>query len=188
MTGILNLIIGSLGSKFTIIQTFTATSTWTCPTGVTEVEYLVVAGGGGGGAGIGGGGGAGGYRTGTGLTVTPNNNYTITVGAGQPGGSAGTTQAGTDGQNSSIAQVEGSPSFTTITAVGGGGGGSGGNAPTGPGRTGGSGGGGGYNYPGGAASTSQKTPRAGRVECNEFGLVGGLGDAASCYWPCWVVW
>jgi hypothetical protein len=34
----------------TVIQTFTASGTWTCPTGVTEVEYLVVAGGGGGGA------------------------------------------------------------------------------------------------------------------------------------------
>ena len=33
---------------YTIVQTFTATSTWTCPTGVIEVEYLVVAGGGGG--------------------------------------------------------------------------------------------------------------------------------------------
>ena len=49
---------------YTIIQTFTATSTWTCPTGVTEVEYLVVAGGGGGGiqtttSGLGGGGGGG---------------------------------------------------------------------------------------------------------------------------------
>ena len=30
-------------SGFTIVQTFTATSTWTCPTGVTEVEYLSVA-------------------------------------------------------------------------------------------------------------------------------------------------
>jgi hypothetical protein len=27
-------------------QIFQATSTWVCPTGVTEVEYLVVAGGG----------------------------------------------------------------------------------------------------------------------------------------------
>ena len=26
---------------YTIVQTFTATSTWTCPAGVTEVEYLV---------------------------------------------------------------------------------------------------------------------------------------------------
>ena len=55
---------------FTVIQTFTANGTWTCPTGVTEVEYLVVAGGGSGGSssangGIGGG-GAGGFRTGPG--------------------------------------------------------------------------------------------------------------------------
>ena len=28
----------------TIIQTFLATGTWTAPTGVTSVEYLVVAG------------------------------------------------------------------------------------------------------------------------------------------------
>ena len=31
--------------SLTIVQTFTETSTWTCPAGVTEVEYLVVAGG-----------------------------------------------------------------------------------------------------------------------------------------------
>ncbi len=34
-----------------IIRTFTNSSTWECPEGVTEVEYLVVAGGGGGGGG-----------------------------------------------------------------------------------------------------------------------------------------
>ena len=61
--------------NITIVQTFTATSTWTCPAGVTEVEYLVVAGGGGTGStgtgagtsgttNTGGGGGAG--RTGNG--------------------------------------------------------------------------------------------------------------------------
>jgi hypothetical protein len=32
----------------TVIQTFTTSGTWTCPEGVTEIEYLVVAGGGGG--------------------------------------------------------------------------------------------------------------------------------------------
>ena len=52
MTGILATLIGQVfagggGGGYTIVQTFTATSTWTCPTGVTEVEYLVVAGGGG---------------------------------------------------------------------------------------------------------------------------------------------
>ena len=67
MTGILNLFLSTFrgAGGFTIIQTFTASGTWVCPTGVTEVEYLVVGGGGGGGATIGGGGGAGGFRTGT---------------------------------------------------------------------------------------------------------------------------
>ena len=91
MTGILNLIIGSLGRRYTIIQTFTATSTWTCPTGVTEVEYLIVGGGASGGKGDAGngGGGAGGFRTGTGLAVSAGSDYTITVGGG---GASQTTQ------------------------------------------------------------------------------------------------
>jgi hypothetical protein len=57
MTGILQAILagyGGAGATFTVIQTFTASGTWTCPTGVTEVEYLVVAGGGGGGSRYGG--------------------------------------------------------------------------------------------------------------------------------------
>jgi hypothetical protein len=51
MTGILNALFASLAGpqNVTVIQSFTATGDWTCPTGVTEVEYLVVAGGGGGG-------------------------------------------------------------------------------------------------------------------------------------------
>ena len=53
--------IWPLAGGYIVVQTFTATSTWTCPTGVTEVEYLVVAGGGGGGSTTGGGGGAGGF-------------------------------------------------------------------------------------------------------------------------------
>ena len=77
MAGILGLLLGAGGARYTIIQTFTATSTWTCPTGVTSVDYLVVAGGGAGGGNgnNGGGGGAGGYKTGTGLTVTPTQTY-----------------------------------------------------------------------------------------------------------------
>jgi hypothetical protein len=56
------------GEPVTVIQSFTATGDWVCPTGVTEVEYLVVAGGGGGGGGAwSGGGGAGGYRTASGF-------------------------------------------------------------------------------------------------------------------------
>jgi hypothetical protein len=33
-----------MGGGVTVIQSFTATGEWVCPTGVTEVEYLVVAG------------------------------------------------------------------------------------------------------------------------------------------------
>jgi hypothetical protein len=71
MTGILNALLGflrpSAAGPYVIIQTFTSSTTWVCPGGVTEVEYLVVGGGGGGGACIGAGGGAGGLRTGTGF-------------------------------------------------------------------------------------------------------------------------
>ena len=65
-----------------VVQTFLASGSWTAPTGVTSVDYLVVAGGGGGGCAAGGGGGAGGFRIGTGISVSAGNTYTITVGAG----------------------------------------------------------------------------------------------------------
>ena len=48
------------------IMTFNGSATWTAPTGVTSVDYLVVAGGGSGGSGTGGGGGAGGNSSGGG--------------------------------------------------------------------------------------------------------------------------
>jgi len=76
----------SSGKKYTVVSTFTASGSWTAPTKVTSVSYLVVAGGGGGGGSNGGGGGAGGYRTGTNLAVTPGTSYTVTVGAGGAGG------------------------------------------------------------------------------------------------------
>jgi hypothetical protein len=51
MTGILNALFASLAGpqNVTVIQSFTATGEWVCPTGVTEVEWLIVASGGGGG-------------------------------------------------------------------------------------------------------------------------------------------
>jgi hypothetical protein len=51
MSGIHLALLGMTfgGAPVTVIQSFTATGEWVCPTGVTEVEYLVVAGGGGGG-------------------------------------------------------------------------------------------------------------------------------------------
>lgn len=118
----------------TVIQTFTASTTWTCPTGVTEIEYLIVAGGGGGGT-YAGGGGAGGFRTGTGLSVTAGTDYTITVGGGGAGGAPGVSNRGTSGSNSVFGT-----SPNDITSAGGGGGG--GETPTVDGLDGGSGGGG----------------------------------------------
>ena len=44
-----NFFTGGSGATYTVVQRFLATGTWTAPTGVTEVEYLVVGGGGGGG-------------------------------------------------------------------------------------------------------------------------------------------
>ena len=84
MLSLLARAIGG-GGPYTVIQTFTSSTTWICPAGVTEVEYLVVAGGGGGGSNSGGGGGAGGFRTGTAAAVTTGTSYTITVGSGGAG-------------------------------------------------------------------------------------------------------
>ena len=59
-------------TSYTAVQVFTGSQTWTPPSGVTSVDYMVLGGGGGGGkSNGGGGGGAGGYQTGTGITVTP---------------------------------------------------------------------------------------------------------------------
>jgi len=110
------------------VQSFTSSTTWTAPAGVTSVNYLVVAGGGGGGSAatgisMGGGGGAGGLLQGQ-LTVIPGNTYTVTVGAG----GASTT----NGSNSV---------FGSITATGGGAG-AGGISSAVDAQNGGSGGGG----------------------------------------------
>ena len=116
MSGIMMLLLARVvgGQRFVEVKTFTTSGSWTAPTGVTEVEYLIVAGGGGGGAKRGGGGGAGGFRTGTGLSVTAGTDYTITVGGGGAGRSAASLGRGTVGSDSV---------FSTITSTGGGGGG-----------------------------------------------------------------
>jgi len=95
------------------IQTFTSSTIWTVPSGVTNVEYLVVGGGGGGGS-YGGGGGAGGFRTGT-LTGL-SGDQTVTVGSGGAGG--------IDWWWGTPATDGGDSAFGTITVSGGGGGGS----------------------------------------------------------------
>ena len=83
------------------IQSFTSATSWVVPTGVTSIDYVVVAGGGSGGSGWGdtgqGGGGAGGYQTGTGLSVTPGTPYTIAVGSGGAGVLNGTSNGSNSG-------------------------------------------------------------------------------------------
>ena len=112
--------------------------------GLSAVDYLVVAGGGGGGGG--GAGGAGGFKTATSFAVTAGISYTVTVGAG--GAAYAASVQGSDGSNSV---------FSSITSTGGGGGGGSG-APR-DGRTGGSGGGAGANLAaagtGGAGTSGQ---------------------------------
>jgi gliding motility-associated-like protein len=99
------------------IVSFTSTgnTSWTAPTNVNQVNYLLVGGGGGGGTGYdnagGGGGGGGMVLTGT-KTITAGNTYTITVGAGGAGGAnLRANLSGSPGNNSS---------FASITALGGG--------------------------------------------------------------------
>lgn len=93
-------------------DTFNASSTWTCPTGVTSVLLEAWGGGGGGGGrnatarGAAGGGG-GEYAAEAALAVTPGNIYTVTVGA------AG-VQDGADGGDSTFAG-----DAVTVTAHGG---------------------------------------------------------------------
>lgn len=106
------------------IAQFNASGTWTCPTGVTTAEFLVVgAGGAGGGAGansattdraVGGGGGGGAVKRTT-LSVTPGTSYTITVGA------KGTGATGAAGGNGGFSEVL-NGATTLIRAYGGRGG------------------------------------------------------------------
>jgi len=150
----------------------TGITSWTPQTGVTSIEYLVVAGGGGGGYGYyGGGGGAGGFRTATEFSVTPGVSLNVTVGAGG-GGSAASNVRGTNGANSSFTNT--TPG-TGISAAGGGGGGSRNSAVAGApcaGSDGGSGGGASFVWSaGGLNVTGQGFP--GGSNGYAFGAGGG---------------
>lgn len=149
------------------VETFTTaeTTSWTAPSGVTEVELLVVAGGGGGGTtefndrGAGGG-GAGGLIYDPAYSVTAGQSYTVTVGAGGAGGTSGSSYNGVNGGNSV---------FDSLTAIGGGGGAGQGGTPAG--RNGGSGGGGRNSGGGGAGTPGQGYP--GGTSTNKGGGAGG---------------
>ena len=172
-----NSIMYATGVPIPTVTSFTSSSTWTAPTGVTSVDYLIVGGGGGGANGYdnagGGGGGGGMVITGT-TTVVPGNTYTVTVGNGGAGGAnARTNNAGSDGQSSS---------FDTIVALGGGGGlgsrtvGNAGAAQVGSttAATGGGGSGGGFGGKGGGGSIS-----AGSANSGVTGGNGGSGTTSS---------
>lgn len=107
---------------------------------ISDVEYLVVAGGGGGGSGLGSGGGAGGFLTGY-IDLASNIQYSITVGNGGNGGVATDQSNPNNGTSGTNSELSGS-GLSTITAVGGGYGA--GIGSTTNGGSGGSGGGGGW--------------------------------------------
>jgi len=105
----------------TISFTTVGSTSWTAPTGVTSIDYVVIGGGGGGGGAydVGGGGGGGGglILNGT-KSVTPGTTYTITVGGGGAGGTGiGGGGGDTDGASGN------SSSFDNVIATGGGSGG-----------------------------------------------------------------
>jgi len=154
-------------TAFTTVET----TSWTAPSGVTSVNYLVVAGGGAGGGGQagnygGGGGGAGGLLTGT-HTVVPSTSYTVTVGAGAVGRNL---NIGLNGSNSV---------FDSFTATGGGGGGYAATSAS----DGGSGGGSGGTGPDleGSGTTGQGNDGGGPEQYNAGGGggKGGTGGSAS---------
>jgi hypothetical protein len=125
-------------------RTYTSSTTYTVPSGITKIYASGVSGAGGGGGGggdnggtgggSGGGGGAGEYVPPLALTVSPGETLTITVGTGGNGGSAGTS-GGTlsaNGSAGSLTSIVGSVSGTLLSVNGGSGGGRGHNSTLDP--------------------------------------------------------
>lgn len=85
-------------------QIFTASGTFTVPSGVTNVKVTLIGGGGGGGGSdnvnYGGGGGGGGVYYRQSVNVTPGSNISVTIGSGGSGG--GNNQNGSSGGTSSF--------------------------------------------------------------------------------------
>ena len=167
-----NNVLQDTGTERVRAFTTVGANTWTCPTGITEVEVLIVAGGGGGGGRYyAGGGGAGGVVHDTDYTVVAGVTYDITVGAAGAGGVADGN--GSNGANS-VWNVNAEGSGITMTAVGGGGGSSM-NGTAGATGSGGGGAGGFSGTPGGAAG--QPAVSGATVYANAGGA-GAAADAA----------
>jgi len=165
------------GTNIIIFNGTAGSTTWTPPSGVNSVDYLVVAGGGAGGdtAGTihGGGGGAGGFRTGSGFSVIGTINIAVGVGGVLANGGNSVLQVGS-----------GSTDGTDIITSAGGGVGSGTNDI---GHDGGSGGGGvsgtGQTNAGGVGNTPSRSPsqgNSGGSSVNDGTIVnnGGGGGAS----------
>ena len=154
------------------IHQFNSSSTFTPLQSLSNVDYLVVAGGGGGFGNRGGGGGGGGFRTSAGTSGAGSSAesklslsaqaYTVTVGAG---GAAQVVGRGSDS------------TFSTITSTGGGAGGDAGTAAS----VGGSGGGGGHQnlFSGGALGTANQGRAGGNGYSSGSGAAGGGGGAST---------
>ena len=140
-----------------VVQTFTASGTFSVPSGISTVQVLVVGAGGGS---YNGGGGAGGLVYRSDYPVTPGGTVSVTVG---DGGNPGGQPSGAGNGGNSV--------FGTITAQGGGYGGD----KNSNGSAGGSGGGGGRD--GSSGGTGQQSPSGGGTG---YGNNGGNG-AASTY-------
>ena len=151
------------------------TCTWTVPSTVSSVQYLVVAGGGGGGGDAAGGGGAGGLLTnfgGAALTVTPSESLVIAVGSG---GVAGHNGPSNDPGGHVKPTTGGHSQFGSVIAYGGG---FGGNYNSGNGGIGGSGGGGAYSGGTAGAGTSGQGNAGGNSAGGGSGPAGGGGGGA----------
>lgn len=180
--GLLAILIALLSTpltgRATVTQTYTSSTTWTCPSGVTSIAIAVQGGGGGGGGGgstsgyRGGGGGGGGCAYSSALTVVPGRIYTVTVGGG---GSAGSSSgAGGNGGDSSFSGT----GITTLTGGGGTGGGvgvaSGGTIPGGGTASGGT-----VNYSGGNGTAPKNTASGGGGGGAGTTSAGSPGSGAS---------
>ena len=165
--------LGEDGDETAVVFTnHTETATWTVPTDLTDVQFLVVGGGAGSGYGTGsGGGGGGGIVTGLVQTVSKNAEVSVVVGAGGGYGTS-SSKAGKSGGNSSFNIGD----VPYVTAYGGG-------APSGSGagNSGGSGGGGRSGGEAGGSATRGSIASAATdlvYACELFGNAGGTGASS----------
>jgi hypothetical protein len=197
------------GRSYALTNTWTSSTSWTVPTGVTSGDFEAI-GAGGNGAGStastnsGGGGGGGEYRKASGVSLTPGTSITINIptgGAGSAadgawvknnsgtkvieamnGGNASGTSYGLGGNGGlgSTANYNGAPGESGATgAEGSGGGGGGSGGPNGMGQDGGLGVGGVGTGGGGGGGSDGGSSTAGSMYSGTSGGAGGVGTSGS---------